>query len=57
VTTYVVTVIEALLAEYERHALPGERFSQTVDRVGSQPFFHVIAAASATTGTEHSIPA
>jgi NAD(P)H-nitrite reductase large subunit len=36
--------IEALLTEYEEHALPGERFSQTVARVGSDVFFHTVAA-------------
>ncbi len=35
----VVPVIGALLTEYESHALPGERFSRTVARVGKERFF------------------
>jgi NAD(P)H-nitrite reductase large subunit len=38
-------VIEALLCEYEEHAPPGERFSQTLARVGVDVFFHTVAAA------------
>ncbi len=38
-------VVASLLAEYEEHALPGERFSQTVARAGTDVFFHAIAAA------------
>lgn len=40
----VVNVMRALLAEYEEHALEGERFSETVARVGKEVFFHVIGA-------------
>jgi hypothetical protein len=40
----VIDVVEGLLAEYERHALPGERFSETVARAGSDVFFHAVAA-------------
>lgn len=42
--TEISGAVEALLVEYEEHALPGERFSETVDRVGSDVFFRVIAA-------------
>ncbi len=38
-------VVEALLRTYESLALPGERFSRTVARVGSGPFFAAAAAA------------
>jgi NAD(P)H-nitrite reductase large subunit len=38
-------VVDSLLAEYEEHALAGERFSQTVERVGTDVFFRAIAAA------------
>jgi NAD(P)H-nitrite reductase large subunit len=40
--TNVINVIRALLAEYEEHALAGERFSETVARVGNDVFFHAI---------------
>ncbi len=40
----VIAVVEGLLAEYEEHARPGERFSETFARVGSDVFFHAIAA-------------
>jgi NAD(P)H-nitrite reductase large subunit len=53
--TRVVHVIEALLSEYEEHAAPGERFSQTLARVGSDVFFHVIAAVLG--GTSIPLPA
>jgi sulfite reductase beta subunit-like hemoprotein len=42
----VLTAIHALLAIYEAHALPGERFSATFARVGSAPFFEAVAAAN-----------
>jgi nitrite reductase (NADH) large subunit len=51
----VVPVIEALLAEYEEHATPGERFSETVARVGQDVFFHVIGAVLG--GTAIPLPA
>ncbi len=47
--------VEALLAEYEEHALPGERFSETVDRAGSDVFFRAIAAACTTTTNERTV--
>jgi len=53
--TAVVAVVQSLLAEYEEHALPGERFSETVARVGSDLFFHAIAAA--LDGPSHPLPA
>ncbi len=40
----VIAVVEGLLAEYEEHARPGERFSATFARVGSDVFFHAIGA-------------
>jgi NAD(P)H-nitrite reductase large subunit len=42
--TWVVRVIETLVAEYETHATHGERFSQTVARIGVEPFFSAVAA-------------
>jgi nitrite reductase (NADH) large subunit len=42
--TDVIAVVEALLAEYEEHALPGERFSETVARIGNHVFFQAIGA-------------
>jgi nitrite reductase (NADH) large subunit len=45
--TEVVPVVESLLAEYEEHALPGERFSETVARTGIDVFFAAVAAALA----------
>jgi sulfite reductase beta subunit-like hemoprotein len=39
----VIDVVEGLLAEYERYTLPGERFSETVARAGSDVFFHAVA--------------
>ncbi len=41
-------VIDALLCEFEEHALPEERFSQTVARVGADVFSHSIGAGAAT---------
>jgi NAD(P)H-nitrite reductase large subunit len=41
---HVVAVIKGLLAEYEEHAIDGERFSETIARVGSDVFFHAIGA-------------
>gem|GEM_PF-311049 len=53
--TSVVNVVRALLAEYEEHALEGERFSETVARVGNDVFFHVIGAVLG--GTSMPLPA
>lgn len=41
----VIPAIEAALRLYERERLGEERFSQTVARVGLQPFFCVVSAA------------
>jgi sulfite reductase beta subunit-like hemoprotein len=41
----VTGVVEAVLAEYEERALSGERFSETVARVGGDVFFQAIGAA------------
>jgi sulfite reductase beta subunit-like hemoprotein len=43
----VAHIVRSLLAEYEQRALPGERFSQTLARAGSDAFFDTIAAALA----------
>jgi NAD(P)H-nitrite reductase large subunit len=51
----VIAVVEGLLAEYEEHARPGERFSETFARVGSDVFFHAIAAV--LDGTSLTLPA
>jgi nitrite reductase (NADH) large subunit len=51
----VIAVVESLLAEYEEHARPGERFSETFARVGSDVFFHAIAAV--LDGTSLPLPA
>ena len=40
----VVTALRGLLATYEREANPGERFSQTVARLGTEPFFASLEA-------------
>jgi NAD(P)H-nitrite reductase large subunit len=50
----VIGVVQALLAEYEEHALVGERFSETVARLGSDVFFHAIGAVLA--GTSVALP-
>jgi NAD(P)H-nitrite reductase large subunit len=50
----VISVVEGLLTEYEEHALPGERFSEAVARVGSDVFFHAIGAVLA--GTSIPVP-
>ena len=51
----VIAVVRGLLAEYEEHALDGERFSETIARVGSDVFFHAISAV--LDGTSVPLPA
>ena len=51
----VVQVVESLLAEYEEHAPSGERFSETVARIGTDVFFHAISAT--LDGTAAALPA
>jgi NAD(P)H-nitrite reductase large subunit len=48
-----LAVIKGLLAEYEEHALPDERFSETLARVGSDVFFHAIGAVLDGTAMPH----
>ena len=48
-----IAVIRGLLAEYEEHALPGERFSETLARVGTDVFFHAIGAVLDGTAMPH----
>ncbi|HTV72289.1 MAG TPA: FAD-dependent oxidoreductase [Candidatus Acidoferrales bacterium] len=43
--TLVVRAIERLLRDYETLSLAGERFSQTVARIGTEPFFQTLQAA------------
>jgi NAD(P)H-nitrite reductase large subunit len=50
----VIGVVQTLLAEYEEHALAGERFSETVARLGSDVFFHAIGAVLG--GTSIALP-
>lgn len=51
----VIAVVKGLLAEYEEHALPDERFSETIARVGTSVFFHAIATV--LDGTSIPLPA
>jgi len=53
--TAVIAVVQSLLAEYEEHALTGERFSETVARVGTDLFSNAVAAA--LDGPSHPLPA
>jgi len=53
--TAVIAVVQSLLAEYEEHALAGERFSETVARVGTDLLFNAVAAA--LDGPSHPLPA
>jgi sulfite reductase beta subunit-like hemoprotein len=53
--TLVVPVIRVLLAVYEDAALPGERFSAAVGRLGADVFFTVIAQL--LDGTHVALPA
>ncbi|MDE2571142.1 MAG: FAD-dependent oxidoreductase [bacterium] len=48
----VIPVVEALLRTYEARCQEGERFSQTVARTGTEPFFAAAEAAVSGSGPE-----